>query len=54
MTVELAWESLVNLGVSEETLRIITAINGYSMETMEDVLYAVTGYRTFEQLEEEE
>lgn len=54
MTVELAWESLVNLGVSEETLRIITDINGYSMETMEDVLYAVTGYRTFDQLEEEE
>lgn len=54
MTVELAWENLVNLGVSEETLRIITAINGYNMETMEDVLYVVTGYRTFDQLEEEE
>ena len=54
MTVELAWECLVNLGVSEETLRIITCINGYSMETMESVLYAVTGYRTFDQLEEEE
>ena len=54
MTVELAWEYLVNLGVLEETLKVVTAINGYSLETMEDVLYAVTGYRTFEQLEEEE
>lgn len=54
MSVELAWNDLVNLGVSEETLKIVTAINGYSLETMESILYAVTGYRTFEQLEEEE
>lgn len=54
MPVEIAWEYLVNLGVSEETLRVVTAINGYSLETMENILYAVTGYRTFEQLEEEE
>lgn len=53
MTVEFAWDTLINLGVSEETLRIITAINGYSMNTLEDVLYVVTGYRTFEQLDEE-
>ena len=42
------------LGVSEETVRIVTAINGYSQETMEDILYAVTGYKSFSQLEEEE
>ena len=47
------WDALLDMGVEEQTLKIVTAINGYSRETMEDVLYAHTGYRTFEQLEEE-
>lgn len=51
MGIEEMWDVLLNLGVSEETLRIITAINGYSEDTMEDVLYAAFGYRTFEQME---
>jgi hypothetical protein len=36
-------------GVSTETLSVVTSINGYNRETMEDILYVVTGYRTFEQ-----
>ena len=43
----------MDMGVKEQTLQIVTAINGYSVETLEDVLYAHTGYRTFEQLEGE-
>ena len=31
--------------VSEETLNIITSINGYNKNTLDDVLYCVTGYR---------
>lgn len=39
--------------VSEETLQIVTDINGYTEETLLDVLYAATGYRTMEQYKEE-
>jgi len=47
------WSRLEEIGVSEETLRVVTDINGYSEDTMLDILYVVTGYRNFEQLEEE-
>lgn len=47
------WDRLLEMGVSEETLNVVTNINGYSEETMLDILYAVTGYRNFEQMEEE-
>jgi hypothetical protein len=39
---------------SEEALTLITNINGYSVETLNDVIYALTGYRSMEQLEGEE
>lgn len=45
-----AWDTLINLGVSEQTLRIVTCINGYKMDTLTDILYAHTGYRSFDQL----
>ena len=35
--------------VSEETLDIITSINGYNEETLNDVLYCVSGYHDMEQ-----
>ena len=54
MNKEQMWEKLEELGVSYETLNIVTDINGFTEETMEDILYAVTGYRTFEQYMEEE
>lgn len=31
--------------VSEETVNIITDINGYSKNTLDDILYCKTGYR---------
>lgn len=52
MTYDEAWGMLMDLGVSEQTLIIVTSINGYSMETFTDILYAHTGYRSFEQLED--
>lgn len=45
-----AWDDLLELGVSEQTLQIITRINGYSMDVLTDVLYAFSGYCSFEQL----
>ena len=47
-----AWDKLLSLGVSKQTLEIVTSINGYSLETMQDILYAHTGYRNFKQIEE--
>lgn len=35
--------------VSGETLDIITSINGYNEETLNDILYCVSGYRDIEQ-----
>lgn len=54
MNKEQMWSYLEEVvGVSEETLQVVTDINGYSEETMCDILYAVTGYRSFDQFEEE-
>lgn len=44
------WDTLTTMGVSEETLQVVTDINGYNEESMEDILYATTGYRSFDQL----
>lgn len=53
-TTETLWDYLLDNNIaSEETLKVITSINGYNTETLEDVLYATTGYRTLEQLEGE-
>ncbi len=52
MSVEEMWDYLLRLGTSEETLQTVTAINGYNTESMEDILYAQYGYRSFDQLEE--
>lgn len=44
------YDTLNELGVSEQTLQIVSNINGWNEETMTDVLYAHTGYRNFDQL----
>lgn len=46
------WDRLLELGVYGQTLQIVTDIQGYSEGTMLDILYAFTGYRSFEQMEE--
>lgn len=48
------WNYLLNNGIaSEETLQVVTNINGYSINTLKDVLYATTGYRSLKQIEEQ-
>ena len=55
MSIEEMWDYLVEtVDVPEETLRIVTDVSGYSTDTMEAVLYAVTGYLDFDQLEDED
>ena len=41
------------VGVANETVQVVTKINGYTTETMCDILYVVTGYKDFEQYLEE-
>lgn len=50
MTIKDMWNKLLDLGVSEQTLQVVTDVAGFSEETMESVLYSVTGYRYFDQL----
>ena len=46
------WDYIIENNIAtEKTLNIITSINGYNTETLNDVIYSVTGYRNIEQLE---
>lgn len=48
-----AWDILTERGIAtEEELQLVTNINGYTLEQMENVLYARTGYHSFDQLED--
>lgn len=51
MTLDEKWDMLREYGISEQTLKVVTSINGYSEETLKDILYVATGYREFEDLE---
>lgn len=43
------WDELHDMcGVSEQALQIVTSINGYSAETLRDVMYAVAGTHEFD------
>lgn len=49
------WEYLIEQQIAtEEELQLITDINGYNEQALNDVLYARTGYRDIEQIKEEE
>ena len=45
------WDFIIDYGIAtEKELKLITCINGYNMTTLNDVLFARTGYRDIEQL----
>ncbi len=49
------WNWLLEMEIAtDEELRLITRINGCSMETLNDVLFCRTGYRDREQYEDYE
>ena len=50
LTINEMWDALLDLGVSEQTLQVVTDINGYNEQSMKDILYSVTGYKDFDQL----
>lgn len=48
------WDLYLTLNIcSEETLQVVTNINGYNLDTMKDILYATTGLRSIEQVIDE-
>lgn len=50
MNLEEYYNYLIDMDiVSEDSLRLITRINGYNENTLDDVLYCLTGYRDLEQ-----
>lgn len=44
---------LLEMGVNEEVIDVVTSINGYNKTSMEDILFSKFGCRSFEQLFEE-
>ena len=53
--IESTWDYLVDKGIAtEQELILVTYINGYNMESLNDIIYARTAYRDAEQLQEEE
>ena len=44
---------LENDFVSDSVLNMITGIYGYKLETLENILYYLTGYNNLEQVQEE-
>lgn len=49
------WDAIVEHGIAtEEELELVTAINGYNEDALNDVIFVRTGYRSIEQLLEEE
>lgn len=46
---------LIENGIAtKEEITLVCNINGHAQEALEDILYARTGYRSFEQIQEEE
>jgi hypothetical protein len=48
------WDFLIEHNLcSEQTLQVATDVGGFTEETMNTIIYSLTGYNTFEQLKEE-
>ena len=53
--VKYVFDMLIEMGIAtEKELTLVTAINGTTEETLNDVLYVRTGYRNIEQILEED
>jgi hypothetical protein len=54
MKIETLWDNLVDYSIATgEELQLVTKINGYSENSLNDVLYVRTGYRSWEQYQGE-
>lgn len=49
------WDRLVDMGLfTDRELELITNINGYNIDTLNDAIYARYGYRSLDQMLEEQ
>lgn len=46
------WDALLAIGLTEETLQVVSNLNGFTEDTMTDILYVHTGLRSFDQIED--
>lgn len=53
MEIKEMWDLLLEAGVNEQVLVVVTDINGYNEQSMLDILYATYGYNDFNDLKEE-
>ena len=54
-TVKSIWDAICEYGIAtKKELELVTAINGYNEDTLNDVVYVRTGYRDIYQLFEKE
>lgn len=52
-TKAIIWDYIVDNGIAtDDELKLVTCINGYSEDTLNDVIYAKTAYHSMEQIEE--
>ena len=52
--IESVWELLVDMEIAtDEELQLITSINGYNIDALNDVIYVRTGYHDIDQLKME-
>jgi len=52
ITIENVWDYLLETEIAtEDELRLVTNINGYSIESLNDIIYSKTSYRSLEQLQ---
>ena len=48
------WEFIIDNNIATESeLQLVTSINGWTEETMTDIIYAKTGLRSYEQCKDE-
>lgn len=48
------WDLIIEYNIAtDDEIRLVTSINGYNMESLNDIIYVRTGYRNIEQLEDE-
>ena len=49
------WDNLIEYEIATEAeLQLVTCINGYTVSTLNDILYARIGYRSWDQFAESE
>lgn len=51
MDISTIWDTIIEYGIAtEEELSLVTAIDGYNEDTLNNVIYVRTGCRSIEQL----